>query len=91
MEKRLRHHESPSACWRAADVPDDEQAVANGSVVPTTVEEMPRSLSARSDSPLRRSRGGRPGPAHGAHTDESWPSSATAQPRSIAARDGAVT
>jgi CoA-transferase family III len=28
------------------DVPDDEQAVANGSVVPTRVEEMPTTLSA---------------------------------------------
>jgi formyl-CoA transferase len=53
------------------DVPDDEQAVANGTVVPTTVEEMPTTLSA----PIRLSfasepadRG--PGPELGQYTDE---------------------
>jgi crotonobetainyl-CoA:carnitine CoA-transferase CaiB-like acyl-CoA transferase len=52
-------------------VPDDEQAVANGAIVPTTVDEMPRSISA----PIRLSFAPEPaavgpGPAHGAHTDE---------------------
>ena len=53
------------------DVPDDEQAVANGAVVKTEVEEMPRSISA----PIRLSFAAQPappgpGPGHGAHTDE---------------------
>ena len=53
------------------DVPDDEQAVANGSVVPTKVEEMPTTLSA----PIRLSFAATPadpgpGPGLGQHTDE---------------------
>jgi crotonobetainyl-CoA:carnitine CoA-transferase CaiB-like acyl-CoA transferase len=52
-------------------VPDDEQAVANGTVIPTTVEEMPTTLSA----PIRLSFASAPadpgpGPGLGQHTDE---------------------
>ena len=53
------------------DVPGDEQAVANGSVVPTTVEEMPTTLSAPirlSFAPAPADPG--PGPELGEHTDE---------------------
>jgi len=53
------------------DVPDEEQAVANGSVVSTRVEEMPTTLSA----PIRLSFAATPadpgpGPGLGQHTDE---------------------
>jgi formyl-CoA transferase len=53
------------------DVPGDEQAVANGSVIESKVEEMPRTLSA----PIRLSFAGQtvdagPGPALGQHTEE---------------------
>ena len=52
------------------DVPDDEQAVANGAVVPSQLPDMPRTLSA----PIRLSfapqpAGPGPGPGHGEHTD----------------------
>ena len=52
-------------------MPDDEQAVANGAVVPTRQDDMPRSISA----PIRMSFAAEPvapgaGPDHGAHTDE---------------------
>jgi len=53
------------------DVPGDEQAVANGSVVPTTVEEMPSTISAPirlSFAPAPADPG--PGPGLGQHTDE---------------------
>jgi formyl-CoA transferase len=54
-----------------SDVPDDEQAVANGAVVPSQLPDMPRTLSA----PIRLSFAPRPadpgpGPGHGEHTDE---------------------
>jgi len=71
-KKRLRRHEITFGLLGVLrDVPDDEQAVANGAIVPTTVEEMPRSISA----PIRLSFAPEPaavgpGPAHGAHTDE---------------------
>jgi crotonobetainyl-CoA:carnitine CoA-transferase CaiB-like acyl-CoA transferase len=71
-KKRLRHHEITFGLLGVLrDVPDDEQAVANGTVMQTTVEEMPRSISA----PIRLSFAAEPapagaGPAHGAHTDE---------------------
>ena len=71
-KKRLRHHEITFGLLGVLrDVPDDEQAVANGAVMQTTVEEMPRSISA----PIRLSFAADPapagaGPAHGAHTDE---------------------
>ena len=71
-KKRLRHHEITFGLLGVLrDVPDDEQAVANGAVMQTTVEEMPRSISA----PIRLSFAAEPapagaGPAHGAHTDE---------------------
>ena len=53
------------------DVPDDEQAVANGAVVPSRQDDMPRAISA----PIRMSFAPEPaapgaGPDHGAHTDE---------------------
>ena len=69
---RLRRHEITFGLLGVLrDVPDDEQAVANGAIVPTTVEEMPRSISAPirlSFAPQPAAAG--PGPAHGAHTDE---------------------
>ena len=53
------------------DVPGDEQAVANGAVIASKVEEMPRTLSA----PIRLSFAGQPvdagpGPALGQHTSD---------------------
>ena len=53
------------------DVPDDEQAVASGTVVPSAVEDMPQTISA----PLRLSFAAAPtvpgpGPAFGADTDD---------------------
>jgi crotonobetainyl-CoA:carnitine CoA-transferase CaiB-like acyl-CoA transferase len=69
---RLRRHEITFGLLGVLrDVPDDEQAVANGAVVETEVEEMPRSISA----PIRLSFAPDPappgpGPGHGAHTDE---------------------
>ena len=71
-KKRLRHHEITFGLLGVLrDVPDDEQAVANGAVMQTVVDEMPRSISA----PIRLSFAAEtvaagPGPAHGAHTDE---------------------
>jgi formyl-CoA transferase len=71
-KKRLRHHEITFGLLGVLrDVPDDEQAVANGAVVKTDVEEMPRSISA----PIRLSFAPQPappgpGPGHDAHTDE---------------------
>jgi crotonobetainyl-CoA:carnitine CoA-transferase CaiB-like acyl-CoA transferase len=71
-KKRLRHLEITfGLLGMLRDVPDDEQAVANGAVVKTEVEEMPRSISA----PIRLSFApdpapAGPGPGHGAHTDE---------------------
>lgn len=68
---RLRRHEITFGLLGVLrDVPDDEQAVANGAVMPTAVEEMPRSISA----PIRLSFAAQPaaagpGPAHGADTD----------------------
>lgn len=53
------------------DVPEDEQAIANGAIVKSAVAEMPRTLSA----PIRLSFASAPtlpgpAPAHGQHTDE---------------------
>jgi crotonobetainyl-CoA:carnitine CoA-transferase CaiB-like acyl-CoA transferase len=53
------------------DVPEDEQAVANGAIVASDLPEMPRTISA----PIRLSFASRPshpgrGPDHGEHTDE---------------------
>ena len=53
------------------DVPHDEQAVANGAIVPSAVPEMPRTLSAPirlSFAPVPEVPG--PAPEHGQHTDE---------------------
>ena len=45
--KRLRHHEITFGLLGVVrDVPHDEQAVANGAIVPSTVPEMPRTISA---------------------------------------------
>jgi formyl-CoA transferase len=70
--KRLRHHEITFGLLGVVrDVPHDEQAVANGAIVPSTVPEMPRTLSAPirlSFAPVTVAPG--PGPAHGQHTDE---------------------
>ncbi len=52
-------------------MPHDEQAVANGAIVPSNVAEMPRTISAPirlSFAPVTVAPG--PGPAHGQHTDE---------------------
>jgi formyl-CoA transferase len=68
---RLRRHEITFGLLGVLrDVPDDEQAVANGSVVQSAVAEMPRTLSA----PIRLSFAPAPavpgpGPAPGQHTD----------------------
>lgn len=70
--KRLRHHEITFGLLGVLrDVPDDEQAVANGAVVPSTLPEMPRTISAPirlSFAPVTVAPG--PGPTHGQHTDE---------------------
>lgn len=71
-KERLRRHEITFGLLGILrDVPDDEQAVANGAVVPTRQDDMPRSISA----PIRMSFARDPvapgaGPEHGAHTDE---------------------
>jgi formyl-CoA transferase len=71
-KERLRRHEITFGLLGILrDVPDDEQAVANGAVVPTRQEDMPRTISA----PIRMSFAPEPavpgaGPDHGAHTDE---------------------
>ncbi|MFI5001616.1 MAG: CaiB/BaiF CoA transferase family protein [Reyranellales bacterium] len=70
--RRLRHHEITFGLLGVLrDVPDDEQAVANGAVVPSNVADMPRTLSA----PIRMSFAPTPvepgrAPGHGEHTDE---------------------
>jgi formyl-CoA transferase len=70
--KRLRHHEITFGLLGVLrDVPDDEQAVANGAVVPSTMSEMPRTISAPirlSFAPITVAPG--PGPGHGQHTDQ---------------------
>ncbi len=69
---RLRRHEITFGLLGVLrDVPDDEQAVANGTVVQSDVAEMPRTLSA----PIRLSFAPAPtvpgpAPGHGQHTDE---------------------
>ncbi|MDP3240341.1 MAG: CaiB/BaiF CoA-transferase family protein, partial [Reyranella sp.] len=71
-KERLRRHEITFGLLGVLrDVPDDEQAVANGAVVPTRQDDMPRTISA----PIRMSFAPEPaaagaGPDHGAHTDE---------------------
>jgi crotonobetainyl-CoA:carnitine CoA-transferase CaiB-like acyl-CoA transferase len=70
-KERLRRHEITFGLLGVLrDVPDDEQAVANGAVVPTRQDDMPRAISA----PIRLSFAAEPvapaaGPEHGAHTD----------------------
>jgi formyl-CoA transferase len=70
-KRRLRRHEITFGLLGVLrDVPDDEQAVANGAVVESAVEGMPRTITA----PIRVSfadRPATPGPApgHGEHTD----------------------
>ena len=70
--KRLRHHDITFGLLGVVrDVPDDEQAIANGSIVPSTVPEMPRTISAPirlSFAPVTVAPG--PGPTYGQHTDE---------------------
>jgi formyl-CoA transferase len=70
--KRLRHHEITFGLLGVLrDVPHDEQAVANGAIVPSEVPEMPRTISAPirlSFAPVTVAPG--PGPAHGEHTSE---------------------
>jgi len=68
---RLRRHEITFGLLGVlSDVPDDEQAVANGAIVETDVAEMPRSISA----PIRLSFATTPNvpgpaPTQGQHTD----------------------
>jgi crotonobetainyl-CoA:carnitine CoA-transferase CaiB-like acyl-CoA transferase len=70
--QRLRHHEITFGLLGVLrDVPHDEQAVANGAIVPSMVPEMPHTISAPirlSFAPVTVAPG--PGPAHGQHTDE---------------------
>jgi formyl-CoA transferase len=70
--KRLRHYDITfGLLGMLRDVPGDEQAVANGAIVPSSVPEMPRTISAPirlSFAPVTVAPG--PGPAHGQHTDE---------------------
>lgn len=69
---RLRRHEITFGLLGILrDVPDDEQAVANGAVVASRQADMPRTISA----PIRLSFAPKPvvpgaGPAYGAHTDD---------------------
>ena len=69
---RLRKHEITFGLFgMLRDVPGDEQAVANGAVVDSTVEEMPRTITAPirlSFAPTPVDAG--PAPALGQHTDE---------------------
>lgn len=70
--QRLRRHEITFGLLGILrDVPDDEQAVANGAVVPSAQADMPRTISA----PLRLSFAPEPvapgpGPEYGEHTDQ---------------------
>jgi crotonobetainyl-CoA:carnitine CoA-transferase CaiB-like acyl-CoA transferase len=70
--ERLRRHEITFGLLGILrDVPDDEQAVANGAVVDSNQSDMPRTISA----PIRMSFAPEPvtpgpGPDHGAHTAE---------------------
>jgi crotonobetainyl-CoA:carnitine CoA-transferase CaiB-like acyl-CoA transferase len=70
--ERLRRHDITFGLLGILkDVPDDEQAVANGAVVDSSQPDMPRTLSA----PIRMSFAPEPvtpgpGPEHGAHTAE---------------------
>jgi crotonobetainyl-CoA:carnitine CoA-transferase CaiB-like acyl-CoA transferase len=70
-KKRLRHHEITFGLLGVLrDVPGDEQAEANGSIVPSAVPDMPRTISAPirlSFAPVTVAPG--PGPAFGEHTD----------------------
>ena len=70
--RRLRHHEITFGLLGVLrDVPHDEQAIANGAIVPSDVPEMPRTISAPirlSFAPVTAAPG--PGPSHGQHTDE---------------------
>jgi len=69
---RLRHHGITFGLLGVMrDVPHDEQAVATGAVVPSTLTEMPRTISA----PIRLSFAPEPAtpglePGHGQHTGE---------------------
>jgi formyl-CoA transferase len=71
-KQRLRRHEITFGLLGVLrDVPHDEQAVANGAIVPSEVPGMPRTISAPirlSFAPVTVAPG--PGPAHGQHTDE---------------------
>ena len=68
---RLRRHDITFGLLGVLrDVPDDEQAIANGAIVPSVVPEMPRTISAPirlSFAPVTIAPG--PGPTHGQHTD----------------------
>ncbi|HZP99442.1 MAG TPA: CoA transferase [Reyranella sp.] len=71
-KKRLRQREITFGLLGVVrDVPADDQAVANGSIVPSAAPDMPRTISA----PIRLSFAPKPvdpgaGPMHGEHTDE---------------------
>jgi formyl-CoA transferase len=70
-KRRLRKHEITFGLLGALrDVPGDEQAIANGSIVPSKVDEMPRTITAPirlSFAPAPSDAG--PGPGSGEHTD----------------------
>jgi formyl-CoA transferase len=66
-----RHHITFGLLGVMRDVPHDEQAVANGAIVPSGLPEMPRTLSAPirlSFAPVTVAPG--PAPAHGQHSEE---------------------
>jgi crotonobetainyl-CoA:carnitine CoA-transferase CaiB-like acyl-CoA transferase len=69
---RLRRHEITFGLLGVLrDVPEDEQAIANGAIVQSAVPEMPRTISAPirlSFAPVPNVPG--PAPVHGQHTDE---------------------
>ena len=84
--KRLRHHEITFGLLGVLrDVPDDEQAVANGAVVPTNVRrDAAHAIARRSASPSRRTPAdARPRARRTASIPtRCWASWATARPRS---------
>ena len=70
-KRRLRKHDITFGLLGVVrDIPGDEQAVANGAIVPSAVDEMPRTISA----PIRLSFAAQPtapgpAPGYGQHTD----------------------
>ena len=80
---RLRRHEITFGLLGVLrDVPHDEQAVANGSVVRARSRRCRAPSPRRSACPSRRTGAARAGPGHGQHTDEILAEWATARTRS---------